>query len=130
MTTTGEKITLRGDGGEWLQPRTRQLLRISSERAAGALQWWRLLLPESRATFREDSLGPRKFRLEPIETSAAPIRITARLDARGLPSELSVEGLGEAPITYRLSAWRFAAGRGAGAYKLQAPPGYEVVDLP
>ena len=31
FTTTGEKITLRSDGGEWLQPATKQLIRIPAE---------------------------------------------------------------------------------------------------
>lgn len=127
---TGEKITLRSDGGEWLQPATRQLLRISSERAAGALQWWRVLLPESRETFREDSIAPRRFQLAPRDEAAGGVRIRSRLDARGFPVELVVEGMGDKPVTYRLSAWRFGAGRGAAAYRLATPAGFEVVDLP
>ena len=130
FTTSGERIALRGDGGEWLQPAARQLLRIPAERAAGALQWWRVLLPESRDTFREESLSSRRFRLAPRAAGAGPIRMMVRLDARGLPADLVVEGVSDAPVTYRISNWKFPPERGAAAYRLVAPPGFETVDLP
>ena len=129
FTTTGEKITLRSDGGEWLQPATKQLIRIPAERASGALRWWRVLLPGSGASFHEDSLGDRRYRLTSRDVPGG-ITVTARLDARGLPAELMVEGMQEEPVTYRLSGWRFGAGHGAASYHLTAPPGYETVDLP
>ena len=68
--TTGEKITLRSDGGEWLQPATKQLLRIPRDRASGALRWWRVLLPGSGATFSEESLGDRRYRLTSRDVTA------------------------------------------------------------
>lgn len=51
FVATGERITLRRDGGEWLQPATRQLLLLPAGRAAAALRWWAVLLgggPERR----------------------------------------------------------------------------------
>ncbi len=129
FVTTGEKITLRSDGGEWLQPATRQLIRIPADRAAGALRWWRVLLPGSGETFHEDSLGDRRYRLTQ-RGSEGVVTVTAALDSRGFPAELTVEGMGESPITYRLSGWRFAAAHGAAAYRLTAPAGYETVELP
>ena len=129
FTTTGEKITLRSDGGEWLQPATKQLIRIPAERASGALRWWRVLLPGSGASFHEDSLGDRRYRLTSRDVPGG-ITVTARLDARGLPVELMVEGMQEEAVTYRLNGWRFSAGHGAASYRLTAPPGYETVDLP
>lgn len=127
---SGERIGLRGDGGEWLQPASRQLLRISAERAGMALQWWRVLLPESRTRFREDSLGGRRFALTPLGGEADPMRIVVQLDGRGFPARLEVSGLGDGVVTYRLSGWSFGPARGAPAYRLSAPPGFETVDLP
>jgi len=129
FVTTGEKITLRADGGEWLQPATRQLIRIPADRATGALRWWRLLLPGSGETFHEDSLGDHRYRLTPLGSDTG-VTVTARLDLQGFPAELIVEGMGESAVTYRLSGWRFGPARGASAYRIAAPAGYETVDLP
>lgn len=129
FATTGEKITLRSDGGEWLQPATKQLLRIPADRASGALRWWRVLLPGSGASFQEEPLGERRYRLTSRDV-AGGITITARLDARGFPAELMVEGMQDQPVTYRLSGWHFGAGRGASSYHLSAPAGYEIVEIP
>ena len=126
----GERIALRGDGGEWLQPAAKQLLRISSERAGSALLWWRVLLPESGESFREDTLRAGVFRLAPRDSAASPVRIKVRLDAAGLPVELAVDGMSDQPVVYRLSGWKFSPGRGAAAYRLSAPAGFTIVDLP
>jgi len=130
FATSGERIALRGDGGEWLQPASRQLLRIPADRARSALQWWRVLLPGSREVFREDSIAPRRYALAARAEDAGPIRIGVRLDRAGYPAELEVAGMGEGTVTYRLSGWKFGPARGAAAYRLAAPPGYETVDLP
>ena len=127
--TTGEKITLRSDGGEWLQPATKQLLRIPADRASGALRWWRVLLPGSGATFQEEAVGDRRYRLTSRDVTGG-VTVTARLDAQGYPAELRVEGMQDQPVTYKVSGWRFGAGRGAAGYHLTAPAGYETVDLP
>jgi hypothetical protein len=129
FTTTGEKIALRGDGGEWLQPATKQMIRIPAERASGALRWWRVLLPGSSASFHEDSLGDRRYRLTSRDVTGG-ITVTARLDARGFPAELTVEGMQDQPVTYRLSGWRFGPAHGAASYRLTAPAGWETVELP
>lgn len=129
FTTTGEKITLRSDGGEWLQPATKQLIRIPADRASGALRWWRVLLPGSGASFHEDSVGDRRYRLTSRDVPGG-ITVTARLDARGFPAELVVEGMQDEPVTYRLSGWRFGPAHGPASYRLTAPAGWETVDLP
>lgn len=129
--TTGERITLRRDGGEWLQPAAQQMIRIPADRAANALMWWLALLPTSRDVFREDSLGARRFRLTPRDKDAGPFTVLVALDSRGLPSRLTIEGGEETlPASYRFTGWRFAAARGAAAYKLTAPAGYSTIDLP
>lgn len=129
FTTTGEKITLRNDGGEWLQPATKQLIRIPAERASGALRWWRVLLPGSGESFHEDALGGRRYRITSRDVPNG-ITVIARLDAHGLPAELMVEGMQDQPVTYRLQGWRFGPAHGPASYHLTAPPGWEVVDLP
>lgn len=127
---SGERIALRSDGGEWLQPASRQLLRIPADRARSALQWWRVLLPASRESFREDSLAARRYALTPLDPDAGPVRIVVRLDPKGFPAELAVSGMADETVTYRLSGWKFGPARGAAAYRLSAPAGYETVDLP
>lgn len=128
--TTGERVTLRSDGGEWLQPSARQMVRIPASRAEAALLWWRVLLPGSAQVFREDSIAPRRFGLTPLAAEAGPLRVVVTLDPRGFPRELAVEGGEDAAPVYRLSGWRFARARGPAAYRLTAPSGFEVVDLP
>ena len=103
--------------------------RIPAERATGALRWWRVLLPGSGASFHEDSLGDRRYRLTSRDVSGG-VTVTARLDPRGFPAELTVEGMQEEPVTYRLSGWHFGPAHGPASYHLSAPAGWETVDLP
>jgi hypothetical protein len=128
FTTTGESIALRGDGGEWLQPASKQLIRIPAARAAEAMQWWRVVMPWRAAEFREEAMADGRYRLEPAHGEASPIAM--RLDARGFPSEIVVEGMSDTPTMYHLSGWKFGPARGAAAYRLRAPAGYETVELP
>ena len=127
----GERIALRGDGGEWLQPRARQLVRIRSEQAGLAAWLWEVFLRGGGTEFREKATGERRFALEPRERETGlPERIAVRLDERGLPAEIAFTEADGAEIRYRFRSWRFMAARGPKAFALQAPRGYEVVDLP
>jgi len=130
FSSTGESVALRGDGGEWLQPATHQLIRIPKDRAVAALDWGRVLLPSAGTTFREDSLAPRRYRFSPLEPDAAASAVLVELDARGLPARLTIENAGADSTLYHFSNWRFTSARGASAYRLAAPKGYDVVDLP
>ncbi|HTO90915.1 MAG TPA: hypothetical protein VMJ70_07275 [Candidatus Sulfotelmatobacter sp.] len=130
FATTGESVTLRADGGEWLQPANRQLVRIPADRALAVLSWGRTLLPTSGASFREDSLAPRRFRLTPLAAEAQGMEVLVELDAHGLPRQLTVLAPDSSRTAYHLSNWRFVAARGRTAYALSAPPGFDVVDLP
>src|SRR6185436_18338567 len=65
---TGERITLRADGGEWLQPSLRQFVRLEPRHSVAALRWWRLLAGAGGASERK--LGPRHFRLTVAPTPA------------------------------------------------------------
>lgn len=127
---TGERLALRADGGEWLQPETKQLLIAGPESTNELSQWWTVLLEERRARFRETKVGPREYRLIPVEAEAGSQdgqRIT--LGADGLPSRIVVISGGAEPRTYHLNGWRFLRPRGARAFTLQAPAGYESVRL-
>lgn len=125
---SGESLVARGDGGEWLQPSTKQLLRFGAGAASPALRWWRVLLGDA-AGVRETRSGPGRYRLVQGQGAGFADSATVVLDARGLPARIEVAGPG-GPTVYRLSGWRFTAARGAAAFRLAAPAGYETVDLP
>ena len=125
--TTGEKVTLRADGGEWLQPALHQLVRLSPEHSGAAMRWWRLLAGGEPA--RERRLGRGCYRLV-VGAGAEADSADVWLDARGLPARL-VLGSGLAgQQEYGLRGWRFARARGVPSFRISPPPGVEVVELP
>ena len=124
VTSTGEKLTLRPDGGEWLQPAVRELIRYGVRQGAVAMRWWRVLLDPEGVEERRLADGHWRLWLAASRDSA-----DLWLDARGRPSRLVIpEEAGGG--TYQLSAWRFGGPRGAAAYRLTAPAGWETVELP
>lgn len=130
VTSTGEKIVARADGGEWLQPSLHQLVRFKAQQSAAALRWWRVLLGEDR-TVRERRIGPGRYVVTMFNASGAPIdSAEVVLGTRGLPVRL-VTPPGEADAqVYRLEAWHFSRPRGAANFRLSAPTGFESVTLP
>ena len=125
----GERLTLREDGGDWLQPATRQLVRAGRRSAAGALVWWSVLLDPQGAGAMERTAGARAYTLTYAGAGATR---TQRIDlgADGLPRRLTVEvGPGER-IEYQLSRWRFRRSRGRADFVLEAPAGFEGVEMP
>jgi len=125
---SGESLVARGDGGEWLLPSTKQLLRFGARAASPALRWWRVLLGDA-AGVRETRLGPGRYRLAQGEGAGFADSATVVLDARGLPARIEVAGP-DGALAYRLSRWRFTTAKGAAAFRLAAPAGYETVDVP
>ena len=124
---TGEKITLRGDGGEWLQPSMKQLVMLRPRHAVGALQWWRVLLGDG-AGVRERRLAQGGYRL--VTTTVHADSADVWLDARGLPARLELpDGTGGRAV-YRLAGWRFSRARGNAAFHLATPAGYVPVEMP
>ena len=131
FAATGERIAIRADGGEWIQPQARQMVRLAREQAAMATWLWEILLKGGTAGFTERASGPRRFALEPIERdSGLPQGITVVLDARGLPAQIEFAEEGGAGTRYRFQAWRFVRSRGPRSFTLTAPRGYAIVDLP
>lgn len=122
----GERLTLHGDGGEWLQPRHRQVVHAGGHLAREALRWWSALVDPRGWSARRVASGV--WDLDPPDSLGEG---TARvwLDRHGLPSRLRVTS-GDEAREYRLSGWRFVPARGARAFVLETPPGYEDVSMP
>jgi hypothetical protein len=135
VTGTGERITLRADGGEWLQPELKQYVRLTPRHSVAAMRWWRLMAGSAGAAgadgFSERKLGPGHYRLlVPATPAAEADSADVWLDARGLPARLALaDGMG-GETGYRLAGWRFTRARGIAAFRLTAPPGVETVELP
>ena len=124
---TGERVTLRPDGGEWLQPQLHQMIRLSPRHAGAAMRWWRLLAGGEGA--RERKLAAGRYRLVVGDGTPQADSADVSLDSRGLPVKLRL-GVGEDAQEYKLSGWRFVKARGERDFRLQAPAGVEIVELP
>jgi len=129
VPATGERITLRSDGGEWLQPSLHQMMLLKARHSVAAMRWWRLLAGAEPANERR--LGPRRYRLVLAATPAAPAdSAEVSLDAAGLPARLELDDGTGGRLVYELSGWRFTRARGAAAFRVSAPAGIETVELP
>jgi outer membrane lipoprotein-sorting protein len=126
---TGERVTLRADGGEWLQPQLEQMVRFGQSGAMGALRWWTLFGGVTGAGVRERRIGPREWVITMPASGVAGDSARVELDAAGLPRRIRIVEEAGAPVEYRLEGWRFTRPRGRAAFVIQAPPGYEVFDL-
>jgi hypothetical protein len=126
--TTGERITLRGDGGEWLQPKLRQMIVFGPGRAATARRWWQLLIDGAAPGIEVTPRGGRTLSLR-TTGGAGPDSARLELDAAGLPVRLVVPD-GDAVIEYRFTGWSFRAGRGVAEFRQRAPSQFERVELP
>src|SRR5262249_3874244 len=71
VAKTGERITLRSDGGEWLQPAVHQLVILKPRHSVGAMRWWRLLAGGTDATERKLANGRYRLLVPATPTSDA-----------------------------------------------------------
>jgi len=127
---TGERIALRVDGGEWLQPAARQIVVLKAGHLEAVRGLWGLFLHPEEARFDERRGAPRRFVLtRRADEAELPDSVTILLGSDGLPRRLEV-AVGEDRQVYELSGWRFLAPRGAASFKLRAPPGFAVVEMP
>jgi len=127
---SGERVTMRADGGEWMQPSLRQLLILRPEQAQAVVSTWRAFLDGGRDSYRETARGSRKYRLIPIspdESSADSIEVELGTDR--LPRRLQL-WIGDQRWWLTLSSWAFAKPKGATAFTLRAPSGYSVFEWP
>lgn len=127
--TSGEAVTLRSDGGEWLQPALGQMLRLGTAQAEAARRWWSLLLPGAASRFTEKSLGKNRFLVIARDAEAAD-SAWVTLGADALPSALRFRGVDGEFVEVRFLQWKFAKPRGRAAFVLEAPAGVDVIDLP
>lgn len=125
----GQGLTLREDGGDWLQPATRQLIRAGARSAAGPLVWWGALLDPGGGGLHERKTGPREYVLL-LPGAGEAMAQRMELGTEGLPRRLLVVPSPEDSVEYRIVRWRFAPARGRSDFVLQTPPGFEVVELP
>ncbi|MBI1799535.1 MAG: hypothetical protein HYR73_07575 [Candidatus Eisenbacteria bacterium] len=126
---TGEKITLRPDGGEWLQPALRQCVRMGPDRSRAALSWWELLLGRERGRFRERRLPDGRLLI--VRGEGEGVADSAWVTLEGdLPARLEVAEEAGGRSLYRLSSWRFSHARGRADFMLSVPRGWEDVSLP
>jgi len=126
---TGERITLREDGGEWFQPSVHQLVILKPRHSVGAMRWWRLLAGATGASERK--LGDRRYRLLVVATPTSDAdSADVSLGAGGLPERLELDDGAGGHLVYRLSGWKFTPARGAAAFRITAPAGTETVELP
>ena len=126
---TGERITLREDGGEWLQPAVHQLVILKPRHSVGAMRWWRLLAGGTGASERK--LGAGRYRLVVASSPTADAdSADVSLGSGGLPERLELDDGAGGRLVYRLSGWKFTPARGAAAFRIVAPPGTETVEMP
>lgn len=129
--TTGERIAVRREGGEWIQPAARQMVRLKPEQTDLAAGLWEVFLSGGNEHFTERRVGGGRFVLEArAPEEGLPGSIHVALDARGLPAALEMTDASGDSVRYAFRAWRFTRASGAEAFVLQPPPGYAVVDLP
>ncbi len=124
---SGERIAVRGEGGEWVQPATRQLVRIRREQAALAGWLWDVFLRGGADRFDELTVGG-KTRLRSRDAKEGLPDLLVILDARGLPAQLEI--VEPAGARYDFRGWRFSRPQGGRSFVLAPPAGYTVVDLP
>lgn len=130
FTRSGERVTMRGDGGEWLQPALEQLLVLRPEQAQTAVGLWRAFLDGGRRGYDERRRGPGRYQLVPREPGAGePDSLEVRLSRDGLPARIEAWSGGQR-WAFDLSRWTFSRPRGAGAFTLRAPTGFSVFEWP
>ena len=125
---TGERVTVRADGGEWLQPKLKQWIELGGGEAKASLRWWSVLLSGDGGPAVAKELGRDRYVLVARSATAAGADSAwVWLDRFGLPSRLEVA---EEPGTvYRLRNWRFTHARGRSAFVIAPPAGYEIIRL-
>jgi len=124
---SGERLTARSDGGEWLQPAANQMLILRPEQAGQVAGVWRFLLDHSDRI--ERLAGSGRFVLRSGQPDAPVDSLWVQLRSDGLPLQVCAYA-GEEQWTLDFGRWRFRAPRGAGAFKLRAPAGYTVLEWP
>ena len=128
--SSGEQVTMRADGGEWIQPSLQQLLILRPEQAQAVVATWRALLGGGADSYRERARGPRRYRLIPRSPGGEGAdSLDVELGSNGLPRRVEL-WVGEQRWRLTLSRWTFAKPKGAASFTLRAPAGYSVFEWP
>jgi outer membrane lipoprotein-sorting protein len=129
FSDTGERIVVRGDGGEWLQPHLRQMIRLRAEQAGVASWLWDLFLHGGRGRFSERDAGRGRYVLGLRGgEDALPETLMVTVDAAGMPASLDVRDPTLGRSIYRFTGWKFTRARGRTAFVIQPPRGYTVIE--
>jgi hypothetical protein len=121
-------LTLRPDGGEVLDHKLRQLVRLPPAQAARAAGVWSLLLQPDEALV-EQRLGPRRsLLLLPEGGGDLPESLWVTVGADSLPTVLEVQGL--LGVRLELARWRFVRPPPDSRFRLATPAGYAEVEWP
>lgn len=125
----GECLTLRGDGGEWLQPSLRQLVLLPADQVGAAARLWELFLDGGRAGISERLVRKGTYLLTAESVVPAAFdSVWVSLDAAGLPARIEASLNGQR-VSFALTRWSFGAPRGAPAFTQVAPAGIATVPL-
>jgi outer membrane lipoprotein-sorting protein len=128
--SSGEQVTMRADGGEWIQPSLRQLLVLRPDQAQAVVSAWQAFLDGGAGTYRETSRGSRRYRLIPLQPGEGSAdSIDVEVGADQLPRRLQL-WIGDQRWWLTLSSWTFAKPKGSVAFTLRAPAGYSVFEWP
>ena len=125
--SAGEALTLRPDGGEWLQPDLGQMVKMGPT-GTDLTRVWQMLVGGAGAGLVERPRGTRRWTLIPTASDAVTDSAHVDLDAAGLPTRLVVFLGAEQTIEYRFQSWRFAAAKGRAAFVLSPKPGMQVIE--
>jgi len=127
---SGERITMRGDGGEWLQPSLKQLLILRPSQAQAVVATWRAFLDGGASAYHERARGQGRYRLTPARPAESDAdSIDVELGPDGLPRRVD---LWVADQRWRLvlQGWTFAKAKGSSSFRLRAPAGYATFEWP
>jgi hypothetical protein len=120
-------LVVRPDGGEILDHRHQQLVRLGPDEVRRAAGVWTLFLSNDPA-LEERALGQGRSLVVMAPGGAAVESVWVRLGADSLPARLDFGP--DRMISLELSGWRFVGAPAASRFRLTAPAGYEVVEWP
>lgn len=124
----GEVLTVRKDGGEWLQPSLGQMIRFGAEGAGAATHLWGLLLGRAEGAI-ESPRGPNGWKLRFTHEEAALDSVHLELGPDRLPKRIVAWPSAGGVFDARLGGWKFGPAKGAKAFTQSAPKGIEEVPL-
>lgn len=125
----GECLTLRGDGGEWLQPSVRQLVLLPADQVGAAARLWDLFLDGRPEGISERLVRKRTYLLTAESAEPAAFdSVWVTLDPSRLPARIEASLNGQR-VSFALSGWSFGTARGVSAFTQVAPTGVATVPL-